>query len=669
MKLQSKMIIPIIIVLVGAFTAITALSYFLEVRLIQENMLSITKSKLDEVVATLEGQRTELADLKKDMNENYLTKARTLAAMIQLKPEILENLDALKMIAQSLDVEEIHVCDEKGVLRWGTVPDFYGFDFSSADQTKPFLEAINNKDFELAQEPSERGADKVLFQYIGVARKDKPGIVQVGVEPEKLQKALSKADIKGIASKFLFGKNGYVFVYDSNTNKVISHKDEKQIGEDITQYPFFKQLEGKAEGSFVYSFNGEKKFLSFKKYDHYLIAATIPSGEFTGGLALLLRNVAIVSFTACFLCIIVIYVSIKRNVLNELGKVLTVLKKIGEGDLTDTLKMNSSKEFKQLGDGINGMAENLRNTVVRNAGVTNKLKSAADMLAENAKRSSNGAQEIAVTIDDLARNANDQAEQVTKGASLATEALSKLRDIVMNIKDTADSTEVTKEAVRTGLDTINSQNEKMVKNVDSSKTVSNAVDELSAKAKEIGQVISVITGIADQTNMLALNAAIEAARAGEVGRGFAVVADEVRKLAENSNTATRQISDIIAEIQKKVENVRKHMNDSIQAVQEQQAAVRQTEEAFERISSATGNVVDQVDVISDSAEAIVSGIQEIAQVMDATAAAAQQSAAHTEEITATTEEQYSVIEEVNQTAEDLAGLVDELSQYTKAYRL
>lgn len=669
MKLQSKMIIPVVIVLVLAFTAITALSYLLVGRLILENMESITDSKLNEVVVTLDEQKTELADLKKDMNDNYLTKARTLAAVIQQKPEIIENVDALKTLAQSLNVEEIHICDEKGILRWGTVPDFYGFDFNSADQTKPFLEAISNKDFELAQEPSERGADKVLFQYIGVARKDKPGIVQVGVAPEKLQKALAKADIKGIATKFLFGKNGYVFVVDSNTHKVISHKNEKKIGEDIMQYPFYKQLEGKTEGSFDYTLDGEQKFLSFKKYDDYMIAATIPSGEFTGGLTLLLWNVASVSLAACFLCIIIVYFLIRRNVVKELKGVLTVLKKIGAGDLTDTLKINSSKEFKELCGGINGMSENLRSMVDRNAGITGKLKEAAEMLAENAKRSSSGAQEIAVTIDDLARNANDQAEQVTKGASLATDALSKLRDIVTNIRDTADSTQVTKEAVRTGLDTINSQNEKMVKNVESSKTVSNAVDELSSKAQEIGQVISVITGIADQTNMLALNAAIEAARAGEVGKGFAVVADEVRKLAEDSNTATRQISHIIAEMQAKVDNVRAHMNDSVKVVEEQQAAVRQTEEAFERISAATANVVDHVDIISDSAKAIVSGIEEISQVMDATAAAAQQSAAHTEEITATTEEQYSIIEEVNQASEGLAGLVDELSQHTGAFRL
>ncbi len=669
MKLQNKIIIPIVFVLIIAFATITALSYLLEEKLIDGNMESITSSKLNEVVATLDGQKIELTELKKDMNENYLTKARTLAAMIQVKPEMIENIDTLSTIAKSLGVEEIHICDEKGVLRWGNIPDFYGFDFNSADQTKPFLAALSKPDFELAQEPSPRGADNVLFQYIGVARRDKAGIVQVGVAPEKLQNALAKADIKGIASRFQFGKNGYIFVLDAASNKVISHKDEARIGEDATQYPFFKQLGGKTEGSFKYAFNGENKFLSFKKYDNYLIAATIPAHEFTGGLAMLLRDVAIVSFIACFLCIVIIYVSLKRNVLNELAKVLTALKKIGGGDLTDKLKMNSSKEFKQLCDGINGMTENLRNTVVQNAGITNKLKSAADKLGENAKRSSSGAQEIASTIDDLASNANDQASQVAKGAVLAKEALSKLQDIVVNIKDTVDSTEVTKLAVRTGLDTINSQNEKMMKNVDSSRTVSNAVDELSTKAKEIGQVINVITGISEQTNMLALNAAIEAARAGEVGRGFAVVADEVRKLAENSNMSTRQISNIIAEIQKKVENVREHMNGSIQAVEEQQAAVRLTEEAFEKISSATGNVVGHVNVISGSAAAIVSGIEEIAQVMDATAAAAQQSAAHTEEITATTEEQYSTIEEVNTTAGDLTGLVDELSQYTKAFRI
>lgn len=669
MRLQYKIIIPIIIVLIVAFAAIAAVSYVMERKLINENMESITQSKLDEVIAVLDRQQSELTDLKNDMDANYLIKARTLATMIRIKPEILENINTLKDIAQSLDVDEIHICDEKGVLRWGTVPDFYGFDFSTSEQTKPFMDALGNPEFELAQEPAPRGADNVLFQYIGVARKDKTGIVQVGVTPERLQNALAKADIRNLAQDFQFGKEGYIFVLDTKSNKIASHKDQKQIGADAAEYPFLQPLGENGEGGFSYAYNGQNEFLSFKRHGDYAIAATIPVDEFTGGLAGLLRNIVLVSFVACLICITIIFVSLKRNVLNELAKVLILFGKIGSGDLTDELRMNSSREFKQLCDGINGMTENLRNMVTRNINATGKLQDAADMLAENVKRSSSGAQEVATAVEDLARNATDQASQVAKGADLAQRALSRLHDIVVNIREAAGSTEVTREAVRTGKDTISSQNQKMNKSVNSSKTVSNAVDELSDKAKEIGQVISVITGIADQTNMLALNAAIEAARAGEVGRGFAVVADEVRRLAENSNTSIRQIADIIAEMQKKVENVREHMNESIQAVEEQQLAVRQTGEAFERISAATGSVVDHVSVISDSAEDIVSGIEEIAQVMDATTDAAQQSAAHTEEITASTEEQYSIIEEVNSTAGDLAGLVDELSQYTKVFRL
>jgi len=523
------------------------------------------------------------------------------------------------------------------------------------------MEAVTNKDFALAQEPSERGVDKALFQYVGVSRQDRPGIVQVGVKPERLQKALKAADIKNVAKNMLFGEDGYVFIIDKNTNTTISHKDESMIGDDATQLPFYKEMLDKENSGFDYVSSGVKKYMSYETVDNYIIAATIPVSEYTGGLSSLLRNVAIISIMALLLCILMIFKSLRNNVTKEINIILEALESIGEGNLNISLKAESSREFRQLSSGISEMADNLKQMIINITSITDKLKNAAYIVSESSRNSNKGAEEIANVVNDLAKGANEQAESVANGAESAKDALVRFEAIAKNIKYTVDSTAAVNKFVGAGISTISIQNEKMRRNAESSQMVDTAVDDLTDKAKEIGEITNVIAEIANQTNMLALNAAIEAARAGETGRGFAVVAEEVRKLAEDSTAAVNQISNIISEIQDRIENVKEQVNVSLGVVKEQQAAVNETEEVFGNISVSTKEVENQVNEVSQSADMIINSIVEIVSVM--------QSAASTEEITATTEEQHAIVEELSRTSENLTEMVKELKKYSDAFKI
>jgi len=114
------------------------------------------------------------------MDEKNIALAQVLASIIAENPGKLEPAEMIKL-ARLFNVDEVHVTDEKGILQWGNVADFYGFDFNGSDQTRPLLDILRNPALKIAQEPQRRGSDGVMFQYISVARTDKTGIVQVGV--------------------------------------------------------------------------------------------------------------------------------------------------------------------------------------------------------------------------------------------------------------------------------------------------------------------------------------------------------------------------------------------------------------------------------------------------------------------------------------------------------
>lgn len=669
MRLHFKITLPIVVLLIAVITALSGVSFYFTSQLIENNMSQLAQSKLDEIQGIIFSRRAQESVKRQEINKEYLEKVKILANVINQNPGIVTRNAALFDMAASLGVDEIHISDENGIVRWGTVASNYGMDFNTVENMKPFVPALTNPDFELVQDPAPRSVDNALFQYAGVARKDKPGIVQIGVSPWKLIKELKEADISGIAKNSTFGAGGSVIIVNKASDVIVSHRSASTQGKKAAEFDWGNKIRESEAGGFKYMMDGTEYFMKYQVSGENIICATIPVKEFTSGLTNLLRDTVIISIAALILCILIIYLLLKFNITNEISKLLKLIKAIGEGDLTKSVNIKSSKEFSKLSDGINLMTNNLKEIIEKSFAMTDRLREAGQRLSSSADMSSKGAAEIATTINELAEGANDQADGATRGAMTAKDVLDKAEAISHSIEDTVKSTELTKDTVLEGVETIKYQNEKMQESVASSKSLGNSINELSKRADEIGDIINVITSIADQTNMLALNAAIEAARAGEVGKGFAVVADEVRKLAEGSTKAAHQISDIIVQIQASVKHAKQQAGNSINVIEEQQSAVMHTQEAFDKINEVTQEAVSQVSRIAEATENIISGIHMIVEIVESQAAASEESAAGTEEISASVQEQTAAIEEVAHIANGLIEVVDELNSLINRFKI
>ena len=207
-------------------------------------------------------------------------------------------------------------------------------------------------------------------------------------------------------------------------------------------------------------------------------------------------------------------------------------------------------------------------------------------------------------------------------------------EVARNASYAAKSSQEASQKARDGSEVVHLSIDAMSKTQAQTEGLRTSMSALGQQTQSIGAIMSVITDIADQTNLLALNAAIEAARAGEAGRGFAVVADEVRKLAEKTMSATKEVGDAIAAIQRVA-------TSNIQAVE---AAVADLEQAAKH-SEQSGVVLNE----------IVAGAESSADQIRGIATAAEEQSASSEEIN-------SALEAINEITEDTARKIQESTQ-------
>ena len=177
---------------------------------------------------------------------------------------------------------------------------------------------------------------------------------------------------------------------------------------------------------------------------------------------------------------------------------------------------------------------------------------------------------------------------------------------------------------------------------------------LSEQAQTVGQIITTVNELAEQSNLLALNAAIEAARAGEHGRSFAVVAQEVRTLAEHSKRATAQVRAVLGDIQKSTSNAVLATEEGNKAVASALVTVTDTGARLEQLAEVIADAADATSQINASADQQGRGMEQIAQAMRAIGQATSQSVMGTQQS--------------EQAAHDLTALADKLRDAVSAYR-
>ncbi len=357
-------------------------------------------------------------------------------------------------------------------------------------------------------------------------------------------------------------------------------------------------------------------------------------------------------------------VDITRQMTGDFHDFAQVVEAIAHNDLTREMKESSIQMTSIINseDEIGMVAKSVEETLAAKeqlhaamvtmksnlTGMVSEMKQNADQLASAANEISSSSEEMAAGV----RTQTDQAAQVSTAVEEMTATIvesSKNANEAKSLSEQASST------AGSGQNIVGETISGMVKIADSATQAGKIVNELAEASDRIGEIISVIDDIADQTNLLALNAAIEAARAGEQGRGFAVVADEVRKLAERTGTATGEITEMIKGIQ----------GDSNRAVSSMEEAGNLVE-AGKGLADQAGNSLNE---ISDMSQRVMDMITQIATAADQQSAAAEQISKNIEHISTVTKETAAGAEQSAAAAEQLSRQAESMQQMVARFKV
>lgn len=341
--------------------------------------------------------------------------------------------------------------------------------------------------------------------------------------------------------------------------------------------------------------------------------------------------------------------------------------RIADGDLLVGVEPQSERDA--LGKAFAAMIANLREMVAKLSQAAGSVGSASQQMSSTSEETGRATGEIAQAIGDVAQGAERQVNMLETVRAAAQDVAAAVRESAQQAEETAEVASQTRDTAQEGVAAAEQANAAMQSVRDSSQAVSDAIRELAAKSEQIGAIVATITGIAEQTNLLALNAAIEAARAGEQGRGFAVVAEEVRKLAEESQSAAKEISELIGAIQTETAQAVEVVEDGARKTDDGASVVEQTREAFLSIGQAVEEMVSRVEQIAAGAQQITASATSMQENISEVASVAEQSSASTEEVSASTEQTSASTEQVAASAHELAGNAEALNRLVEQFKI
>ena len=675
LSIMQKMLLFILMPVILGLAAVTLFNYnaartALNNQIGEELQLVLSgqKNELTNTVALLGttmdnfGRDAEVVEYLRGKSDPTLM---SLGESARLERHLQESIDLLSKEYALL--RDVGLADISGTVLLHSTASFVGSNIADREY---FQAALRD---EVRPTTIESKANGLLSSALGLPVKDGDRIVGVVYGTLDLGKmADSTTDTVHIA------RTGKCFVYDK-TGRLLMHPNKDYIGDDDSGLPWVEHMLTSPAGRYDYEWNGSDMLGYFDRVPmvDWLIIVSVEESDIHAPVSAMFRQSLLVGGLAMLIVGLVI-VLVARGIAGTLKAMAVLVEKLARGDLSLTeLEERSMSRDEARGDeigvmarGTRGMLEGLRRLFAESEQKTAEAKAAAEQAAqaaaeanqarseaENARRDgmlaaahqletvveivSSASAELSAQIEESERGAERQAARMAETATAMEEMNATVLEVARNAGAAAEVSDAARQRAEAGAVVVEKAVTGIRKVREQSLSLKQDMAALAENARSIGSLMSVISDIADQTNLLALNAAIEAARAGEAGRGFAVVADEVRKLAEKTMSATNHVGDAIKDIQASTAKSMEQVDGAVLSIEEATELANQS-------GAALGEIVVMVDKAADQVRAI--------------AAASEQQSAASEEINASITQVNNIAAETAQAMEQSTQAVAELAE-------
>ncbi|WP_051620664.1 HAMP domain-containing methyl-accepting chemotaxis protein [Paenibacillus sp. UNC451MF] len=647
MSLKSKLITAFALVLIVPCLLIGIISY----QTAKSSMHSELIASAEDTVSLM-NQSVEQYIRMEMGNVQALAKQLTSAAIDEKSPRAREITDSFTSTHPELELATLG--NENGAWMKSPDPGSQKYDPRERDWYKDAMKAAGTV---IVSDPYVSATTGNMVVTIATSLPDKKGVIGINLSLEKLSSMVKSAQI---------GERGYVYILDKN-QKFLVHPSQKPGDEAKDEHYslFYKEEAGKVN----YVLNGEQKQAAFATNSStgWKLVGTMVSQETVEKSALIYQvtvGVIVISFILGGLLVF----GIIRSIVTPLRRLMESAASLSKGDLRQMVEVKSQDEIGKLGQSFNDMVHSLKTMIIEIGETSTQLAASSEQLSASAEQNAKATDQIATSAQDMSSGSQLLVERVSESSRVTGEMVTDMSDITKLVQHTSARAAEARSYSDEGaivLGTVIRQMDVIGGNVGQLESI---VKEQASRSRDINQIISQITDIANQINLLSLNASIEAARAGEHGRGFAVVAGEVKKLAEQTAKSSNEINELIGHIQDQSEQALGSMIVAAREVSEGKQVVDRMGLLFEEIKVKITEVSDQMQVASTSSENVSQGTRKVGETMNTVSQVTETAAEHTEQISAAAEEQMASMQEISSSAQALSSMAEELQMKIERFK-
>lgn len=619
----------------------------------------LEKSKIPQVMGNTEIFRKYLIAMKGETNRK---KAKTI-------PEYLAVYNSLQLIKQSdTDLGLVYVAINDNNNFISEDADFEVDNDYNLQVRNWYTDAIEKQKIHITS-PYVDGytGELVLSAVVPIFDKGKPlGVTAIDISIARLSQMISTFKPYEDSYSLLIDRKG-TFVYHPEEEKILL---ENIIDQNTTLSNIGQDMMNGETNIRRYHVDDKDGYIAFApiQSSDWSVGIFIPKKVISDKVAAVTRTI-LISFIIGILLLITGIFFITRYYLKPTKTIEKRLQAIAEGNLTQMVDIHSNDEFARIADSLNVMQSSIRQMIGEISTKAEHLSASSQELTATANVVSNATAEVAKTVDEIATGAGEQAEDTTNVAISVEDMgniLTSETEQIARLNQSAQEIDHEKESGNNILRELVHATEK---STDATESVYQSIVSNNQSAEKIKESSTMIQSISDQTNLLALNAAIEAARAGEAGRGFAVVAEEIRKLAEQSNTFTEEINNVILELKQKSEQAVQAMEHVKDINHNQQQHVNDTEERFHSIASSIDTINHIINELNHSSNQMSEHKNQIVNLTQSLSAVSEENAAGTQEVSATMTEQAETVKQIADAGHDLSHIAEELQQLISHFKI